>query len=133
MPIKRIQRKRTKGFRLPPNTICVSRPSKFSNPFRDMKDMVYVWAGYRRSTSPWIFYTMKSSSVNAASLFRDMLMDLNSHEVEPEIRDRFRFMRDNITSLGQYEYIACFCSLDAECHADSLIELLTPKSQTINF
>ena len=31
---QRIQRKRTKGFRLPPNTICVSRPSRWGNPFR---------------------------------------------------------------------------------------------------
>jgi hypothetical protein len=30
----RIQRKRTKGWRLPPNTICVCRPGKFGNPFR---------------------------------------------------------------------------------------------------
>ena len=30
----RIQRKRTKGWRLPPNTICVTRPSRWSNPYR---------------------------------------------------------------------------------------------------
>lgn len=29
-----MQRKRAKGFRLPPNTICVGRPSRFGNPFR---------------------------------------------------------------------------------------------------
>lgn len=32
MPV-RIQRRRIKGWRLPPNTICVSRPSKFGNLF----------------------------------------------------------------------------------------------------
>jgi Domain of unknown function (DUF4326) len=31
---ERIQRKRTKGWRLPPNTICVSRPSRWGNPYR---------------------------------------------------------------------------------------------------
>ena len=30
---KRIQRKRTKGWRMPPNTINVTRPSKYGNPF----------------------------------------------------------------------------------------------------
>src|SRR6266568_9671393 len=30
---QRIQRKRTKGWRLPPNTICVSRPSRWGNPY----------------------------------------------------------------------------------------------------
>lgn len=31
---QRIQRRRTKGFRLPEGTICVSRPSKWGNPYR---------------------------------------------------------------------------------------------------
>lgn len=30
---KRIQRKRTKGWRMPPNTISVTRPGKYGNPF----------------------------------------------------------------------------------------------------
>lgn len=30
---KRIQRKRTKGWRMPPNTIYVGRPSKWGNPY----------------------------------------------------------------------------------------------------
>ncbi len=30
----RIQRKRTKGWKMPPNTIYVGRPSKWGNPFR---------------------------------------------------------------------------------------------------
>lgn len=32
--VGRIQRRRTKGWRLPPNTVCVSRPSKWGNPYR---------------------------------------------------------------------------------------------------
>jgi hypothetical protein len=31
---KRIQRRRTKGWRLPPNTVIVSRPTKWGNPYR---------------------------------------------------------------------------------------------------
>lgn len=31
---ERIQRKRTKGFRLPPNTVCVTRPHEWSNPYK---------------------------------------------------------------------------------------------------
>ena len=33
MRAQRIQRKRSKGWRLPPNTICVSRPSRWGNPY----------------------------------------------------------------------------------------------------
>lgn len=35
--MKRIQRRRTKGFRLPPNTVCVDRSTKLGNPF-DWRD-----------------------------------------------------------------------------------------------
>lgn len=31
---KRIQRRRTKGWRMPPNTVNCTRPGKWSNPFR---------------------------------------------------------------------------------------------------
>ncbi len=34
----RIQRRRTKGYRLPPNTVCVTRPGKWGNPFLTAKD-----------------------------------------------------------------------------------------------
>lgn len=34
MTPKRIQRKRTNGWRMPPGTICVTRPSKWSNPYK---------------------------------------------------------------------------------------------------
>lgn len=33
MKARRIQRKRTKGFKLPKGAICCSRPSEYSNPF----------------------------------------------------------------------------------------------------
>ena len=34
MKPQRIQLSRKKGFKLPPNTVVVSRPSKWGNPFR---------------------------------------------------------------------------------------------------
>ena len=37
MPL-RLQRKRTKGFRLPQNTICVTRPSRWGNPYHVGQD-----------------------------------------------------------------------------------------------
>ena len=36
MPI-RVQRRRTKGWRMPPNTVYVGRPSKWANPFPDLR------------------------------------------------------------------------------------------------
>lgn len=31
---KRVQRKRVKGWRMPPNTVYVGRPTKYGNPFK---------------------------------------------------------------------------------------------------
>ncbi len=36
--MKRIQRKRIKGWRMPPNTVYVGRPSKWGNPYITGKD-----------------------------------------------------------------------------------------------
>jgi hypothetical protein len=36
--MKRIQRKRTKGWKMPPNTVYVGRPTKYGNPYRVTED-----------------------------------------------------------------------------------------------
>ena len=35
---ERIQRKRTKGWKMPPNTVSVTRPGRYGNPFRVGRD-----------------------------------------------------------------------------------------------
>ena len=41
----RIQRKRTKGWKMPPNTVYVGRPSKWGNPFNG-EDAVELFEKY---------------------------------------------------------------------------------------
>ena len=103
----RIQRKRTKGFKMPIGVIYVGRGSKFGNPFKLEGDMIYVDAGHRRKIlSRWVYYGNQNPKYDGSfkvedvvKLFRDLLMDLNSHKVEPEILERFRYMRDKIKDL----------------------------------
>ena len=40
----RIQRKRTKGWRMPPNTVCVTRPGKWGNPHKAGGEFSVEWA-----------------------------------------------------------------------------------------
>lgn len=54
--LKRIQRKRTKGWRMPPNTVYVGRGSKWGNPFTVEKygregavDMFIQYVGHPNS------------------------------------------------------------------------------------
>lgn len=36
--MKRIQRKRTRGWKMPPNTVYVGRPTKWGNPYKVGRD-----------------------------------------------------------------------------------------------
>lgn len=127
----RVQRKRTKGYRMPKGVVYVGRGSRWGNPFKLEGDMIYVDAGHRRKIlSRWVYYGNQNpkydgggfKSEDVVKLFRDLLMDLNSHEVEPEIRDRLKYMRDRIRDL-QGKKIACWCKVGDCCHGDVLIEL----------
>lgn len=124
--MKRIQRRRTKGYRMPKSAMYVGRPTKWGNPFKDVGDMVYVYAGHRRKVlNPWVYFCMQTEKINAAFLFRKMLMNYNSLDVEPAIKIKFKYMVDTLKDLDGKD-LACFCKLSQECHADALIELSKP-------
>lgn len=127
-PIKanlRVQRKRSKGFKMPSDAVYAGRGSKWGNPFKLDGDMIMVDAGHRRKIfSKWVcFYDNGGHTIEeVVKLYKDLLLDLNSHNVEPEIIERFRWMRDNIQLLHGKK-VACWCKKDSCCHADVLIEL----------
>lgn len=103
----RIQRKRTPGFRLPPNTICVNRGTKFGNP--------YKVSDYGRE--------------KAIQMFRDCLLNASMCYCYLDIKkawiqyNRFIWMANNLHLIREADHVACFCPLDVECHGDVLIEL----------
>lgn len=84
MPV-RVQLSRKKGWRMPPNTVKVSRPSPFGN-----------YAGSTKQD------------------FDDDLARMSN-------ADRVFFM-DKVKEL-RGKNLACWCSLDKPCHADTLLEL----------
>ena len=119
---KRVQRKRTKGWKMPADTVYVGRPGKWGNPFKDGVDWVYIHAGHKRKIlDPWVVYS-DYPFVSSVSLFRDLMMNLHSHDVEEPIRAKFQLMRDTIFDLRGKD-LACWCPLDQPCHADVLLEL----------
>lgn len=118
MRLKRIQRKRIKGFKLPPNTICVNRPLKFGNPFKIVFEK-NKWSGYsgwavyegeilRRGYYPW-----KKEAAEAAV-----------EEFSEYIRE-WRYLNSPTDKLEELrgKNLACFCPLNQPCHADILLEL----------
>lgn len=90
---RRLQRKRVKGFRLPANTVCVTRGTRFGNPFR-----VGVEA---------------TDNAHAVALFRDWL------ETEPEGRAMTEAAREKLAGKN----LACYCKEGEPCHADVLLQI----------
>lgn len=108
--MKRIQRKRIKGWKMPKNTKYVGRPTKFGNPFR--ADELGAKEAVKR---------YKECILNNAMCYYYF------DEIEASIQfDRFKWMAENLEQLRRFD-LACFCHLDVICHVDILIELLTTK------
>jgi hypothetical protein len=104
MTPERIQLRRAKGWRMPPNTIKVDRTTKFGNPFvvgphgtRDdcVRLFTHLCAGYLCvSTGPGI-------------------------EAQ---REYVGFVKRNLTEL-RGRNLACWCPPGQPCHADVLLRI----------
>lgn len=109
---QRIQLKRTKGWRIPENTVVVSRPSKWGNPFTiaGCRD-----AGYR-GTDAEIADRVKEA-------FRGWLgphwrENWNCEESENKRETILRCIGDL-----RGKNLACWCKIGDPCHADVLLKL----------
>jgi hypothetical protein len=98
---RRIQRKRSKGWKMPPNTIYVGRPTKWGNPF------VIGKHGTRKDCLVQ-FDLMLAGFVN-----------ISKDNVRQQIEYR-KWAARNIRHLRGKD-LACFCPLDQPCHADTLL------------
>lgn len=101
---KRIQQRRTKGWRKPEGAVSVSRPGKWGNPFRVGK--VIILTGPKAGAA--------IDRAGAVSLFRSMAT--RSGETAERYRAQVR------AELAGKD-LMCFCALDQPCHADVLLEL----------
>lgn len=96
---KRIQRKRTKGWKMPPNTVYVGRPTKWGNPW------VPLQFALKRDPPRTRQYAVK--------VYREFL------EANQASSERWRLP---IAELRGKD-LACWCPLDQPCHADVLLEI----------
>jgi hypothetical protein len=111
---ERIQLRRTKGWRMPPNTVRVCRPGIFGNPFTtaDAIDVGYA--------------TRESAPAFVVKCFRDWLdyrrLQTSGWWTGEESDRRRKAMLDALPSL-RGKNLACFCAPGAPCHADVLLDL----------
>lgn len=110
MPV-RIQRKRTKGWRMPSGAVYVGRGSHWGNPYRvtEQQEPRVAADKYRD-----LFEGRPSRS-------RHLLLRIAS---DGKARGELHWsdMRARLGELRGKD-LACWCALDAPCHADVLLEL----------
>ncbi len=122
----RIVRRRLKGWKMPPNTVSVTRPGKFGNPFKLIGDLIYIDAGHRRKIfSKWVLFYHDGGYTQAdvVELFKKCLLQENFigiGKVEKEVVSKFNYMRDHKEDL-RGKNLACFCASEP-CHASELIK-----------
>jgi hypothetical protein len=105
---ERIQLSRPKGWRLPPNTVKVSRPGKWGNEFR-IGDTVQ-----RFSTENICETITVTDAAVAVALYRErMELALKQHPAT---------MRPALDEL-RGRNLACWCKPGQPCHADVLLEM----------
>ena len=100
MKPKRIQRKRTKGWKMPPNTVYVGRPTIWGNPYR-----------VGQAVGP---NAPRMTAAEAVTKYREWLEACNKFSTIS-----IEFVRKELRGKN----LACWCPLGQPCHADVLLEI----------
>lgn len=129
-PPRRVQLSRRKGWRKPSNTVVVSRPSRWGNPFT-IGSFKQVRGG-RREFSVSVMGGIRSYLQSeryarqiATDEFRKWLTlprPLNRYNHHWSMIERHSVIVDGLHEL-RGKNLACWCPLDQPCHADVLLEL----------
>ena len=98
---RRIQRRRTAGWRMPPGAVYVGRPTRWGNPYRVIDGLPKINASHQ----VW-------DAAEAVALFRE---DLLAGTLPITVEDVRRELRGHD--------LACWCRTTEMCHADVLLEI----------
>jgi len=124
MAPKRIQRQRTKGWRMPKGAIYVGRPSRWGNPWpvenvRAQLAMAYDWSGMAQNSPLWAVWAQfgliglpKIAHATSVALYRSAIE-------QARIRDPDGVSAWLAPLRGRD--LVCWCPLDQPCHADVLL------------
>jgi hypothetical protein len=105
----RLQRKRTKGFKLPEGTICVTRGTRFGNPF--------TLENCRQAGFQGTDDELRLRCVEAFKVWLGPNWEYNWQGEESERRRQA--ILDALPSL-KGKQLACWCPLTRACHCDIL-------------
>ncbi len=106
---ERIQRRRTKGWRMPPNTISVTRPSRHGNPY--FPGCGIGFGNFDADMKP-VHWPLETKA-DAVAHFREYLRLMKLHEPT-----RYAVLVGEVVGKN----VACFCKLSDSCHGDVWLE-----------
>jgi hypothetical protein len=132
---ERIQRKRTKGWQMPPDTIYVGRPGRWGNPF-NFASSDNCWnalalgcrgdAKGRREASVKAFRSwIDDPRGRIKEMEFGVVMEGGGKKVEigPRAQAGAAPSHEEIKEALRGKNLACWCALDQPCHADVLLEI----------
>lgn len=107
----RIQRRRVKGFKTPPHSFYVGRPTEFQNPFAVGKPIRIEW--FDRFDIP------------DKAIYFSRYKPVNDNAEAVRLFEKYRL--DNISTyalqrIANFDSLNCYCKPELPCHADSLIK-----------
>lgn len=115
---ERIQRRRTKGWRMPPGAIYVGRPTKWGNPFQLLNEGGWPLIIGPGDSNPCLDekLTWEGAHRRIVELFRAWVLEWPS------------WRRSQISDLLRGRDLACWCPIISHgnyipCHADVLLSL----------
>ena len=120
---QRIQRKRAKGWRMPPGAKYVGRPGRWGNPFLVHRvdcstGLGMCWSIYSDHGGLVVEHIDNPAEAarQAVDLFELHIGPMGSYEDDDEMLERL------VLDLGGRDLV-CWCPLSQPCHADVLLKL----------
>ena len=120
MSPSRIQRRRTRGWRMPQGAVYVGRPSVWGNPYAIQRYGRVTWEVEGFGVLLQTFYSRTGREARAYAV--DRLAHLLAEGRAPWSVDMIR------RELAGHD-LACWCPLDQPCHADLLLDIANAKEE----
>lgn len=114
----RVQRRRIKGYRLPPGTVSVTRPGKWGNPFRiGVSYQDFAWLAVLLPD----YETLKKYRDAGGLICETVEQTLEMFEAHLRKSIELYPGRFDLSEL-RGKNLACYCRLGEPCHADILLK-----------
>jgi len=113
----RIQRRRARGWRMPPHSKYVGRPSRWGNPFEG-EDAVSRFRFYLQLA----VRVANGKRLPPGDCPDPKILYYGNDPIAVEVWGRFVWMAHNLAMITGRQ-LACWCELDERCHGDVLVEL----------